>query len=104
MTPASKAGLDSSSSASSLSKGESSSAVDGGLPDGVKEATDLVERQMSGLSLGNNQDSDEVFAPSADNMVRKQNIENLARAGSEEGRTAVQDIIEELQSIKSQTR
>ena len=34
MTPASKAGLDSSSSASSLSKGESSSAVDGGLPDG----------------------------------------------------------------------
>merc|ERR1719204_2568188 len=104
MTPASKAGLDSSSSASSLSKGESSSAVDGGLPDGVKEATDLVERQMSGLSLGNNQDSDEVFAPSADNSVRKQNIENLARAGSEEGRAAVQDIIEELQSIKSQTR
>jgi len=99
---------DSSSSASSLSKGttEGDSAVDGGLPEGVKEASDL-EKKMSSLSLSSNNNhnngdgsgGDEVFD---DNSVHKQNIENLARG--DEGRAAIQEIIDELQSVKTQSR
>lgn len=100
--------FDSSSSASSLSKGTTEdSAVDGGLPEDVKEAADL-EKKMSTLSLGSNNNNhnngdgvgDEVFE---DNSVHKQNIENLARAG-EEGRAAIQEIIDELQCVKTQSR
>ena len=55
---------ESSSSASSLSKGGTEESSD--LPEGVKEATDLLEKQMASLNLSSD-------------AVHKQNIENLAR-------------------------
>ena len=81
--------FDSSSSASSLSKGGTEDSVD--LPEGVKEATDLLDKQMAALNLGNKESASSTAAATAaspanggggggsSDTVHKQNMENLVR-------------------------